>query len=267
MSNTFYALQDSVFRRDRTVSKNIDYGFVADLYDAYVNTELDIPFYRRLCANYSGNVLELMCGTGRVSIPLIEAGVPLTCVDYSQEMLDVLKAKLENRSTPVLCQDVCNLSIDRKFDLIFIPFHSIAEITNKDLRKKALKRIYEHLSDVGEFFCTLYNPSYRIKSVDGHIRCLGRFDINDEKTLIVTYYNSYNQPSNLVYGTQFYEIYDRQNKLVDKRFLSIEFSLITQDEFLDLCKETGFQVKHIYGDYEFGAFESDSMFMNFLLTK
>ena len=69
--------------------KNIDFGFVADLYDSYVNVSFDIPFYQSLCKGYHGNILELMCGTGRVSLPLIKDGVQLTCVDYSKEMLDV----------------------------------------------------------------------------------------------------------------------------------------------------------------------------------
>lgn len=75
------------------MNKNIDFGFVADIYDDYVNVNFDIPFYKSLCKNYSGSILELMCGTGRVYLPLIKDGVELTCVDYSQEMLDVFAKK------------------------------------------------------------------------------------------------------------------------------------------------------------------------------
>jgi hypothetical protein len=59
----------------------IDFDRVADLYDVYVRFSDDIPFFLEACANAGGTVLELMCGTGRLSLPLIEAGVALTCVD------------------------------------------------------------------------------------------------------------------------------------------------------------------------------------------
>ena len=57
--------------------------------------DADIPFFREMCADATGDVLELMSGTGRVSLPLLRAGVTLTCVDYSAEMLRVLVSALE----------------------------------------------------------------------------------------------------------------------------------------------------------------------------
>jgi len=249
------------------VDKNIDFGFVADIYDDYVNVSFDIPFYKSLCRKYSGDILELMCGTGRVSIPLVDEGVSLTCVDYSREMLEVFERKLKDRKVSLICQDVSELDIGKKFELIFIPFNSIAEITDREKRKKAITGIYEHLYDKGDFLVTLYNPDYRLKSADGNMKCMGSFDLSMNRTLTVTYYNSYDQASNLVYGTQFYEIYDYRNRLVDKRFLNIAFSLVSREELVDMCTEVGFKLVEIYGDYEFGAFDESSRFMNFLFTK
>lgn len=249
------------------MNKNIDFGFVADIYDDYVNVNFDIPFYKSLCKKYKGNILELMCGTGRVSLPLINEGILLTCVDYSQEMLDVFSKKVIDNSVPLICQDVCELDINKKFDLIFIPFNSITEITDKEKRKQAIKKIYEHLSDDGDFFVTLYNPEYRLKSADGNIKCMGKYDISGNRSLIITYYNLYNQSANIVYGTQFYEIFDNNNKLIDKRFLNISFTLVSKEEITDMATELGFELKKIYGDYNFGDFNESSMFMNFLFTK
>ncbi len=68
-------------------------------------------------------------------------------------------------------------------------------------------------------------------------------------------------------GTQFYEIYDRKNKLIDKRFLNMAFSLISHDEIDELCNEFNLAVREIFGDYHFGNFSDNSQFMNYLLTK
>src|SRR6184192_3355327 len=47
----------------------------------------DVPFWRRLALTVRGPVLELGCGTGRVSKPLVKAGVDLVGIDRSAEML------------------------------------------------------------------------------------------------------------------------------------------------------------------------------------
>ena len=49
--------------------------------------DLDVGFYVEEATKVKGKVLELMCGTGRASMPLLEAGVDLTCVDASERML------------------------------------------------------------------------------------------------------------------------------------------------------------------------------------
>ena len=80
-----------------TLSSSIDYDRVADLYDDYVRVGFDVPFFLNAARQAAGDIPDLMSGTGHVSLPLIEAGVRLTCVDRSAEMLAVLRRKLEQR--------------------------------------------------------------------------------------------------------------------------------------------------------------------------
>jgi|GEM_PF-3676911 len=53
-----------------------DYTKIAELYDAYVKETFDIPFFLKEAKQSSGEVLELMSGTGRVSIPLLTKFIP-----------------------------------------------------------------------------------------------------------------------------------------------------------------------------------------------
>src|SRR3954454_18612573 len=48
----------------------------------------DVPFWRRIAARAGGRVLELGCGTGRVSLPLAAYGVNLVGIDRSEPMLE-----------------------------------------------------------------------------------------------------------------------------------------------------------------------------------
>ncbi len=71
----------------------------------------------------------------------------------------------------------------------------------------------------------------------------------------------------MVTGTQYYEIYDKQNRLVEKRSLDIAFSLITQTEITQMAAHAGLKVKNVFGDYYFAAFSETSRFMHFLFSK
>jgi len=62
----------------------------------------DVPFWRTVALNCRGPLLELGCGTGRISIPLARAGVPVVGIDRSEPMLArarqrARRAKLERR--------------------------------------------------------------------------------------------------------------------------------------------------------------------------
>src|SRR5437762_2597378 len=59
----------------------------------------DVPFWRRLASTVEGTVLELGCGTGRVSVPLVRAGVRLIGIDRSAAMLQRARDRLRRLST------------------------------------------------------------------------------------------------------------------------------------------------------------------------
>ncbi len=248
------------------MEKNINFGYVADLYDYYANDDFDIDFYKKLCRGRR-KILDLMCGTGRVSIPLIKAGYNLTCVDYSEEMLEVFKRKLDGaQHAKIFCQDICELDLEDRFDLIIIPSNSIAEIIDPQKRRQALRRIYEHLAPDGVFFCTLYNPGYRIQQADGLLKFFGRYDLENNKTLIVTFYNVYSPAYGIISGTQFYEIY-KNSRMVEKRCLDIKFAVIEKEEICKMAREEGLSLKAEYGDYEPYHYDESSMFMNLVFTR
>ncbi|MBF4691519.1 class I SAM-dependent methyltransferase [Fusibacter ferrireducens] len=249
------------------MEKTIDFDLVSDLYDSYVNVDFDISFYKKFCEGYE-SILELMCGTGRISLPLIMAGYNLTCVDYSEGMLDVFRSKLpKGFNTEIFCQDICELNLQKQFDLVMIPFNSISEITDKEKRQRAFQNIYNHLEPGGVFFCTLYNPEYRKKIADGNLKCLGKFDIGDHRNLMVTYYNHYSIGDELITGMQFYEIYGKDHKLIEKRAMDIRFAIVSNEEITEMAKATGFLLQEIYGDYSFSPFSDKSMFMNCVFYK
>jgi hypothetical protein len=112
----------------------------------------------------------------------------------------------------------------------------------------------------------LYNPEYRISLADGNIRYLGKYDLADDRTLIVTYYNVFAPAFGVISGTQFYEIY-QNNRMAEKRCLDIRFAVISKDEICRMACDEGFALKAIYGDYAPYHYDEASKFMNLLFKK
>jgi SAM-dependent methyltransferase len=248
----------------------IKFDQVADIYDYYVGVDFDIPFFRKETEEFEGEILELMCGTGRVSIPLLESGKQLTCVDYSKGMLDAFTQKIKGKNYPVslVQMDVTNLKLHKQYEMILLPFHSITEILSTDLQIKAFQSISLHLAPNGTFILTLQNPKTRLKTADGIARIMGKFTIDKNRQMLISYTNQYNEADKLVSGFQFYEVFNSSNTLVEKRFLEIHFKPITDSELRDMIKTTGLEIVERYGDYSYGAFDEEtSNFMIYKMTK
>ena len=248
----------------------MDYSQVAHWYDIYVQTDIDIPFFVNEAQKYK-RILELTSGTGRLSIPLIEAGNSVTCVDNSPEMLAILCQKLAAKglSADVYELDMCNLTLAEKFDLIIIPFNSFSEIVNLDKQRLALTGINNCLSETGRFICTLHNPLIRLNSVNGQLVLRGKYPLpKDEGKLFLWSLEEYEPEESLVKGTQFWELYDRNGVMKRKNFVDLEFYLHQLLEFQELAQSQGFNVVGLYGDYSYGKFQSTtSPFMIWILEK
>lgn len=249
---------------------DMDYSATADLYDVYVKSDFDIPFFLRE-ADGCGRVLELMSGTGRVSIPLLEAGVPLTCVDRSARMLEVLRRKLEEKGidSDLRRMDVCDLALDGIYDLICIPFHAFAEIRRPADQRRALRAVLGHLSPGGRFICTLHNPPVRLRRVDGELHHLGTFPLPDGAgTLILSSVEALDDATHLVTGVQLFELYDADGVMQTKRIQEGAFYLHDRAGFRALVESEGFQVRDLFGDYSRSPFrDEESPFMIWVLGR
>lgn len=239
-----------------------DYNIVADLYDIYVPVKDDIPFFINESKKCAGEVLELMAGTGRVSLQLVEAGVKLTCVDIAAELLSILRDKLKMRglNADVYQADVCELDLGKRFDLVIIPFSSFAHLVSIRDQRNALTRIRQHLSPQGTFICTLGNPVKRRVSVDGVLRLFKKYSLDDKKgTLLFWLLENFDAADNHIVEThEFFEEYDEKGILKSKRLMELRFRLSSKEEFESLAKSVGFKVMALCGDYAYSDYREDS---------
>jgi SAM-dependent methyltransferase len=106
-------------------------------YDAYsANARGDLSFWVRRARHAGDPVLELACGTGRISIPMAEAGAVVSGLDASPAFLDLARSKAALRGLDVDFQhgDMRSFRIAKSFQLIAIPFRGISVLLSfKDL--------------------------------------------------------------------------------------------------------------------------------------
>ena len=82
----------------------------------------DVPFWRRVASAAAGPVLELGCGTGRVSLPLARAGVHLVGIDRSEPMLDRARKRIR-KSLRLVRGDIRSLPFeDETFPMVLAPY-------------------------------------------------------------------------------------------------------------------------------------------------
>lgn len=126
----------------------------------------DVAFYTGQALALGGPVLEIGCGTGRLTIPLARAGVEVWAVDVSEAMLDQLRAKLAmeppgvRARVRIVRQDAAALDLSGgQARLAILPFNLLMLIPDEDPERRTLNAVARHLAPGGGFALDVMNPA------------------------------------------------------------------------------------------------------------
>jgi SAM-dependent methyltransferase len=77
-----------------------------------------------------GPVLELGCGSGRLTIPIAQSGVDITGADLSHTMLATARAKAAAAGVKIefISADMCDFALPQRFSLIFIAGNTLQHV-------------------------------------------------------------------------------------------------------------------------------------------
>lgn len=108
-----------------------------------------------------GRVLELAIGTGRVAVPLVEAGVDVAGIELCQPMIDRLRTKATAEQIPVVLGDMISARVDGEFSLVALVFNGISNVLTQDEQIATFENAARHLAPGGRFVIELWVPDLR----------------------------------------------------------------------------------------------------------
>lgn len=134
------------------------------LYDALLPARAHVRYYVDLARQASGDVLELACGTGQLTVPIASTGLPTVGLDLSAPMLTAARqrAATANLSVEYVLGDMRNFDLDRKFALIFIARNSLLHLHSTEDLLAAFAAVRRHMAPGGIFAFDVFNPNVRL---------------------------------------------------------------------------------------------------------
>lgn len=226
--------------------------------------EYDATYYTELAKMSGGPVLELGCGTGRVSLVMAREGIEVVGLDRSSQMIQHAQKKAEamglaDRVTWIE-GDMENFALDRKFPLIIIPYRSFLHLTHTKAQIAALMRIQEHLTDDGLLTFNIFvpNPSTLV-SMEGAHHFRGAFPIpGTTEEIEVTDTTEYDHFHQLVYVNRYYERFSGEGRTLDRIKAELKFCYIYPNELAHLMARCNFCIQARYGTFTREPFYPDS---------
>jgi SAM-dependent methyltransferase len=238
-----------------------EYGFVAEFYDHVVpyRERKDVPFFVEAAKESGEPILEIGCGTGRILIPIAQAGIKIVGLDVSPGMLRVCRERLlhepeEVQSNVRLVQaDMQDFELSEMFTLVTIPFRPFQHLTTVEEQCACLECIHRHLVKGGKLILDLFNPSLNmlvetiVRQEFGEepeiIMPDGRRIIRRYKFVSKDLFNQINHIEMIYYVTH---PDGREERLVH----AFPMRYLFRFEAEHLLERCGFQVEHLYADYD-----------------
>jgi 2-polyprenyl-3-methyl-5-hydroxy-6-metoxy-1,4-benzoquinol methylase len=217
----------------------------------------DLIFYQNQIEKYGEPVLELACGTGRLTIPIAEQGINITGLDISEKMLSQAKMKANKKGLKLnwVKSDCRNFNLRKKFKYIFIPFNSIAHLHNLESIEACFSSVKKHLSPDGRFVVDMFNPILSILTRDPSKRYpVTEYPDPDWKgTVVITENNVYDSVNQINRIKWYYKINNKEEYIEE-----LNMRIFYPQELDALLHYNGFIIESKFGNYNMEPFLTTS---------
>jgi len=232
-----------------------EYGHLADLYDLEYAHDYDLPFWLSLAEREAGPIIEWGAGTGRLAVPLANAGHDVTAVELSAEMVE--RGKEKRPDVGWIVGDMRDVKLERRYGLAVCAFNSFLCLGSVEVSLAFLRNAREHLVPGGllGIEVSAFSPEelaggeelshdFTRELSNGR---LDRFSVS-----------AYDAATQLMHMRLFYERYDGSGAFENRMAQDLTIRTTNRDELLLMLRLAGFEAEEIYGDFEGGPFSAAS---------
>jgi SAM-dependent methyltransferase len=232
-------------------------------------SEQDIPFWCELVMRYTPQrILELACGSGRIGLELLHSpgSFQLEGLDISLEMLNAYRRKLAREPEAIQERvtlhevDMVDYRLEHKgqFDLIFLPFNSIAHLYEIEQQLDTFKNTYDHLAPSGRFVVDTFLPDidYLSDALNrpSNVYLEDEIESGDNEFTMLLYtsrkYDTFEQLQHIIWTHEkFFETGENERYLT-----KLDMHVFFPRELQLLFLATGFSIEAIYGGYDWKPF-------------
>jgi len=209
----------------------------------------DVEYYIERLSHIRGNVLEIGCGSGRVLIPLLQAGISIDGLDHSDAMLDSCRKRSKELDlSPVLIKaEMHDFALKCQYDAVIIPAGSFQLIEGRELANLTLERIYSSLLPGGRLIMDLFIPTDLTLSLPITKTWT---TANDEVIVLEDKRIELNMLEQKIVSLLKYEKWHNGN-LINSELQRLPLSWYGCYEFEMLLEKNGFQETTVSADYQY----------------
>ena len=194
-----------------------------------------------------GNALELGIGTGRIALPLMKLGVPVSGIDASQAMVSRLHAKAGGEKIQISMGNFADVAVPEKFSLVYVVFNTIFSLLTQEEQLRCFTNVADHLTPEGVFVLEAFVPDMTRFTAGQAIR-LNRI----EDYAVQVDVSQHDQDKQLI--TSQHVLLTEQGT----KFYPVRIRYIWPSEMDLMARLAGLQLKHRWSDWKKSEFLSDS---------
>jgi SAM-dependent methyltransferase len=229
-----------------------EYAAFYDWENAQTMARRDVPFWRRVAGAAEGPVLELGCGTGRVTVPLARAGVPLVGIDLSSPMLQRARARLRRARlalrAPLVRGDIRQLPFaPGTFALVAAPYGILQSLVSDRDLTATLKAVAAALRPGGRLVMELVAdlPAWREYREETKLR-----GWRAGRRAHITLVESVRQDRRRGLTIFDQEFIERRGRRVERRGFSLAFRTVSVPQMVRRLERAGLHVAARLGSYD-----------------
>lgn len=232
----------------------------------------DLALYKGFANRCGGSLLELGCGTGRLLIPLAQAGFEVTGVDRSAPMLARARQKIASLSPEVASRiiliqsDMRYISLHKQFSLVFIALNTFVHLLTRQDQRRTLSTAARHLSPEGRLIIDLSNPLLLPASPEP-LTLHRRWEDRGRGETILKFTSAQFDPgTQLEELTLMYDVIDADGR-VTRSVHSFTLRHTYCHEMELLLEQVGLHMEACYGSYELDPYDAQSERMIFVACR